>query len=169
MPCFALCSGALALVPLAACGDGKEGASFSINSSDADGNAGASIDGKGEATIDTPFFKGKVTIPKLKLNAENFDMNGVHLYPGSTISGMNVDVKDRPGKEHDGSVRVTFASPAAPTAVRDWFKAKLNAAGFKLGEKGGNGLTGTTDENKPFTLELSSDGADKSNGVITIE
>ncbi len=159
---------ALALIPLAACGDGKEGSSFSINSSDADGNAGASIDAKGEATIDTPFFKGKVTIPKLKLNAENFEMNGVHLYPGSTISGMNVDVKDRSGNENDGLVRVTFASPAAPATVRDWFKGKLNAAGFKLNDKG-NGLTGKTDEDKPFTLELTPDGTDKSNGVITIQ
>lgn len=159
---------AVALIPLAACGDGKDGASFSINASDADGNGTASIDGKGEATIDTPFFKGKVTLPKLKLDADNFDMNGVHLYPGSTISGMNVDMKDRPGNKHDGQVRVTFASPAAPSTVRDWFKEKLNAAGFKLGDKG-NGLTGKTDEDKPFTLELTPDGADKSNGVITIE
>lgn len=163
----ALC--ALALVSLAACGDGKEGSSFSINSSDSGGNAsGASIDGKGEATIDTPFFKGKVTLPKLKLDAKDFDMNGVHLYPGSTISGMNVDVKDRPGNDNDGRVRVTFASPAAPATVRDWFKGKLNAAGFKLSDKG-NGLTGKTDEDKPFTLELTPDGTDKANGVITIE
>jgi len=159
---------AVALLPLAACGGDKDGASFSINTSDADGNSVASIDGKGEATIDTPFFKGKVTLPKMKFDATNFDMNGVHLYPGSTIGGMNVDVKDRPGNANDGRVRVTFASPAAPAMVRDWFKDKLNAAGYTLSANG-NGLTGKTDENKPFTLELTPDGADKSNGVITIE
>ena len=98
----ALC--ALALVSLAACGDGKEGSSFSINSSSSDGNAaGASIDGNGEAVIDTPFFKGK-----------------------------------------------------------------LSAAGFTLSDKG-NGLTGKTDESKPFTLDLTPDGPGKSNGVITVE
>ena len=159
---------AVVLVPLAACDSGKDGSSFSINTSDSDGNATASVDGKGQATIDTPFFKGKVTLPKLKLDATNFEMNGVHLYPGSTIGGMNVDVKDRPGNTDDGRVRVTFASPAAPATVRDWFKDKLNAAGFKL-TASGYGLTGKTDEDKPFTLELAPDGADKSNGVITIE
>lgn len=163
----ALC--ALALVSLAACSDGKEGSSFTLNSSDSSGNAaGASINGKGEATIDTPFFKGKVTLPKLKLDADNFDMNGVHLYPGSTISGMNVDVQSKGGETHDGRVRVAFTSPAAPVTVRDWFKSKLTAAGFTLSDKG-NGLTGKTEENKPFTLELTPAGADKSSGVITVE
>lgn len=160
---------ALALVPLAACGDGKEGSSFSINTADADGNAsGASIDGKGQATIDTPFFKGKVTLPKLKLDASSFDMNGVHLYPGSTISSMNVDVTGKSDEKHDGRVRVAFDSPAAPTEVRDWFEKKLTAAGFKLTAKG-SALTGTTDEDKPFTLDLTPAGADKSRGIITIE
>ena len=163
----ALC--ALALVSLAACGDGKEGSSFSINSSSSDGNAaGASIDGNGEAVIDTPFFKGKVTLPKLKLDADNFEMNGVHLYPGSTISNMNVDVRDKGGEKNEGRVRVAFSSPAAPAAVRAWFKGKLSAAGFTLSDKG-NGLTGKTDQSKPFTLDLTPDGPGKSNGVITIE
>ncbi|WP_404368344.1 hypothetical protein AB5I39_14575 [Sphingomonas sp. MMS24-J45] len=163
----ALC--ALALISLAACDDGKEGSSFTLNSTDSTGNAaGASIDGKGEATIDTPFFKGKVTLPKLKLDADNFDMNGVHLYPGSKISGMNVDVQNKDGDKDDGRVRIAFTSPAAPATVRAWFKDKLTAAGFTLSDKG-NGLTGTTDEDKPFTLELTPDGADKSSGVITVE
>ena len=160
-----LCASALLL--LAACDNGKDGASFSINTSDTDGNASTSVDSEGEATIDTPFFKGKVTIPKLKLDGSDFEMNGVHLYPGSTISAMNVDAHDRPGEKNDGSVRVTFASPAAPATVRDWFKEKLNAAHFKLTAKA-NGLTGTTDEDKPFTLDLTPDGAGKSKGVITI-
>ena len=156
------------MLSLAACGSHKDGASFTLNSSDADGNVVANVDGNGQATIDTPFFKGKITVPKLKLDASDFDMNGVHLYPGSTISGMNIDAHDGPGKDDSGRVRVTFASPAAPATVRDWFKDKLNAAGFKLTAKG-EGLTGTTDEDKPFTLDLTADGTEKSRGVITIE
>ena len=159
---------ALALLPLAACDDHKGGASFTLNSSDTDGNVVANVDGNGEATIDTPFFKGKITVPKLKLDASDFDMNGVHLYPGSTIGSMNIEAHDRPGKKDDGRVRIAFASPAAPATVRDWFKDKLHAAGFKLTAKG-DGLTGTTDEDKPFTLDLTADGSDKSKGVITIE
>lgn len=158
---------ALLLFPLAACGPGKDGATISINTSDADGNVLTDLDSNGEATIDTPFFKGKVTIPKLKIDASDFDMNGVHLYPGSTISAMNVDAHDRPGKKDDGTVRVSFASPATPATVRDWFKTKLTAAGFKLDAKG-NGLSGKTDEGRPFTLDLAPDGTDKAKGVISI-
>uniref|UniRef100_UPI0035CB97E0 hypothetical protein n=1 Tax=uncultured Sphingomonas sp. TaxID=158754 RepID=UPI0035CB97E0 len=156
---------ALALLPLAACDDGKGGTSISINSSD--DNGAASIDGNGEATIDTPFFKGKVQIPKLKLDASNFDMNGVHLYPGSTIGAMNIDAQDRPVEDNDGQVRVTFASPAAASTVRDWFKAKLTAAKFKVEAKG-NGLVGKTDEGHPFSLDLTPAGPDKADGVIHI-
>lgn len=158
---------ALVLLPLAACGSGKDGATISINASDADSNVLTNIDSNGQATIDTPFFKGKVTIPRLKIDASHFDMNGVHLYPGSTISGMNVDAHDRPGKDDDGTVRVSFASPATPGTVRDWFKDKLTAAGFTLDAKG-DGLTGKTDEGQPFTLDLAPDGVDKAKGVISI-
>ncbi|MQH43825.1 hypothetical protein EI040_25420, partial [Escherichia coli] len=76
---------AVALLPLAACGADKDGTSISINTSNGDGSVLAGFDGNGEASIDTPFFKGKVTLPNVKLDANNFDMNGVHLYPGSTI------------------------------------------------------------------------------------
>jgi hypothetical protein len=157
---------AIALLPLAAC-DGGKGTSISINASDGDGNVVTSVDAGGNATIDLPFFKGKVSIPKLKLDASNFDMNGVHLYPGSTISGVNVDAQDGPAKDDNGTVRLSFNSPAAPATVRDWFKDKLNATGFKL-QANGNGLTGTTDDDKPFTLDLTPDGTDRAKGVIKI-
>lgn len=156
----------IALLSLAACGDGT-GTSISINSTDADGNVVAALDGNGQVAIDTPVFSGKITLPKLKLDAENFDMNGVHLYPGSTIGGIDVAAHDARGKDDDGHVRVTFASPAAPATVRDWFKQKLGAASFKLSEKG-NGLVGTTDDGKPFELDLTPDGDAKSTGTISL-
>lgn len=157
--------------PLAACDDSKTGTSISINSTDSDGNVLATMDGNsGAVAINVPGFSGKLNLPKIHLDAEDFEMNGVHLYPGSTISGMNVEAHDdgRAGRNDDnGSVRVSFASPATPTTVRDWFQQKLNGAGFTV-KPDGNGLTGTTDEKKPFKLELTADGADKSKGVITV-
>lgn len=162
---------ALVLLPLAAC-DGGKGTSISINTSDGDGNGSLDVDSGGHATIDTPFFKGKVSIPKLKLDASNFDMNGVHLYPGSTIEGMNVDAQGgsddaKSEKDDNGTVRVSFTSPATPATVRDWFRDKLTAAAFKVAPSG-TGLTGTTKDGKPFTLDLTPAGADKAKGVIKI-
>lgn len=158
---------AFALLSLAACDSGKGGTTISINTSDADGNVIAGLDGNGTAAIDTPFFKGKITLPKVKLDATNFDMNGVHLYPGSTIDTMNITAQDKPGTKDDGRVRVAFTSPAGPAVVRDWFKDKLTGAGFTLKPEG-NGLTGKTDEGQPFSLSLTPGTGDTAKGVIVI-
>lgn len=157
------------VLPLAACGNGdRDGTSISLNASTADGNLVAGIDKGGEVKINSPVFSGTLKLPKLKVNADNFDMNGVHLYPGSTISGMSIDARDgQEFEDDDGSVRVTFNSPAAPLMVRDWFREKLGAAGFTLKDDGA-GLRGTTDEKKPFRLELGADGPGRSNGQIKI-
>jgi hypothetical protein len=158
----------LLAAPLAACDGAKEGTTVSLNATDPDGNVVAAVDGKtGQVSINAPGFTGKMNLPKIQIDADNFDMNGVHLYPGSKISTMNIDAHDRPGKDDDGSVRVSFDSPAAPTKVRDWFQQKLTDAGFTL-QASGNGLTGKTNEGKPFSLDLTPAGADHSNGTISI-
>ena len=156
---------------LSACDGSKDGTSISFNSTDSDGNVVASMDGNsGAVAINAPGFSGKIHLPKLHLDSKDFDMNGVHLYPGSTISAMNIDAHDG-GKASDdddsGTIRVSFASPASPATVRDWYQQKLSAAGFTLSASG-NGLVGTTNEKKPFRLDLSPDGADKSKGTITV-
>lgn len=169
-----LAAASVLALSLTACDGSKTGTSISINSTDADGNVVASVDNSGAVSINTPGFSGKINLPKIQLDADDFEMNGVHLYPGSTISAMNIQAHDG-GKAGDkdgdgddgGTVRVTFASPAAPATVRDWFQQKLNAAGFTVGPSA-NGLTGTTDEKKPFKLDLTADGTDKSKGIITL-
>lgn len=155
---------------LTACDDSKSGTSISINSSDSDGNVVANLDGNsGAVAINVPGFSGKLNLPKIHLDSKDFEMNGVHLYPGSTISTVNVDAHNnsKGGDDDNGTVRVTFASPAAPATVRDWFQQKLGAAGFTLSPSG-SGLVGTTDEKKPFKLELVPEGTDKSSGTITV-
>ena len=158
----------IAAAALAACGDSGTGTSIAINTGD--GNMVAGVDGNGQLAINLPGgFAGNVKLPKMTLNADNFDMNGVHLFPGSTISGLNVDANGaRNGGQDGGLVRVTFASPASPGTVRDWFFEKLSKqAEFKI-TASGDDLIGTTDENEPFRLDLAPDGADRSKGTIVI-
>jgi hypothetical protein len=163
----ALMIAALFALPLAGCDGGKGGTTISLNASDADGNVVAGIDGNtGDVAINAPGFSGKMSLPRIHLDASNFEMNGVHLYPGSTISGMNIDAHDHgQGSDDDGTVKVTFESPAKPDTVRAWFEEKLNGAGFHV-KADGTGLSGTTDEKKPFSLDLSPVGADHAKGVI---
>ncbi len=157
---------------LAGCGSDKEGTTISFNMSDGDGNESsvANVDGEtGEVSINAPGFKGKVSLPKLSLGGADFSLNGVELYPGSTIKTMNISANkgdSETGNDDKDSVRVVFDSPATPDKVIDYFADKLGKADFKLTRKG-KGLTGTDDEQKPFSLEVTPAADGHSTGVIT--
>ena len=155
-------------IPLVACDSGGEGTSITINAGD-DGNMVAGVDKNGQMSVNVPGFSGKINLPKMKLNAGDFDLNGVKLYPGSTISTMNIDAKDGGnGTKDSGTVRIGFDSPATPKAVQDWFLQRLNKdAGFKV-KVDGAGLIGTTEDDKPFRLELAPVGADHAKGTIVL-
>lgn len=161
---------ALLALPLAACDGGKGGTTIQFNSSDADGNTTGVIDGNsGQVSINAPGFSGSLKLPKIHIDSSDFNMNGVKLYPDSTVSGMNVNAHDS-GKDDgddDGTVTVNFSSPAKPGVVQGWFLDKLNHAGFSV-KTDGTGLSGFTDDKKPFRLDLSPDGSDKAKGVITM-
>lgn len=166
---LALVTIALAAAPLAGCGSDRDGTSITINAGGDDGNMVAGVDGNtGQVSLNVPGFKGSLTLPKIQLDAKDFDMNGVHLYPGSTIASMNIDGHDKGETDDDGgTVHVVFDSPADPATVRDWFKGRLDHAGFKVADDG-MGLSGTTNEDKPFKLDLKPSDAGHSRGTITV-
>lgn len=160
-----LAAAAVALLPLAACNRPDRGTSITINSTD--GNSVASVDGgTGQFKLAVPGFEGKIALPKMKLDAGDFDLNGVHLYPGSTID--NVDIAaGKQGAGKQGNVRIAFTSPASPDTVRDWFGERLGKAGFTL-HRDGRGLAGSTDEAKPFRLDLADHAGGKATGTIVL-
>lgn len=150
----------LAALALAGCDRPSQGTSVTVNS--ADGDTLASIDGKsGEVKLALPGFQGAFKLPKVSLEADNFELNGVHLYPGSKI--RNVDV----GNGRDKAFVMTFDSPADPATVRDWFRQKMGDADFTLTDHGGT-LVGKTAEEKPFRLDLRPMGGHQSTGTITL-
>ncbi len=74
---------------------GKDGGNIKI------GGDGAAID------IDIPDF--------VDLNIEDdFDIDGVKLYPGSKVTKVDVDANDKSGADK-ATVKLGFTSPAAPT------------------------------------------------------
>ena len=147
---------------LAACGD-KSGTSISVNASDDNGAVTISDNGAtGEVALNVPGFSGKLKLPKLHLDGNDVEFNGVHLYPGSKVTGMNVDASG-----DNGIVHIAFDSPANPTTVRSWFESKLTSVGFTLHPES-DGLAGTTDEKKPFSLKLQPGGEGHAKGMITV-
>ncbi|SOB86466.1 hypothetical protein SAMN06297144_1571 [Sphingomonas guangdongensis] len=155
---------AFALIPvllLAACGDGaKEGTAISITG--ADNSFSAEMGSRdGTIAIKAPGFSGAIDLPKIQLDAGNFDIDGVRLPEGSKIRNLNV--VDRGEKE---AVEVRFSSPVAPGAVLEHFRGRLAGKGYTLTTNGA-ALTGTTDEGKSFRLS-SRGGAGGSESVLSI-
>ncbi len=173
---------AVALIPVAAftltaCGasadDGKEGTSMSINVENDEGQPiRASADGKtGVVAINAPGFKAEMAMPKVALGADDFEMNGVKLYPGSKVIALKVDSVMRVAGTKDsggGTFRVIFTSPATPEVVKAWFLDRLTKdAKYKL-TADANGMTGTTEDGDPFELILRPVGDGQSNGTIVM-
>jgi hypothetical protein len=160
---------ALALtLALGACGDKDDGNPGTEVTLDAKGESGenvtASMDKSGNAKINVPGFKAEIALPKIKLGADDFSMDGVKLYPGSTIESFNVTGD---GKKDSGTVKVDFDAPAEPKIVLDWFAKKLaDDAGYKL-TANGTSLTGTDKEGGPITLTLAPGAPGHSKGTIT--
>lgn len=144
---------------LAACGGPNDGgATMSIDT----GNGTAQIDGStGQVTLDTPLIKGSVKLPRLDIAAENFEIGGVRLFPGTKIGAVNINGRG----EGDGIVRVAFDSPAAIGTVRDWLVQQFQQAGTKV-EVRGDSLTGAA-EGKKFRIDLKPAG-DRATGEVTI-
>jgi hypothetical protein len=161
---------ALLLAPallLAACDGGGSGTSISFTGNSDDGKPGeATMNGStGEVKIDVPGFQGSFKLPRIEMTADNFDLNGVHLPPGSKIRGFNVDAGE--GAKDDGKVTVAFDAPTDAAGVRRWFADRLPKAGYQV-HADGAGLLGTTDDKKPFVLKLNEAGAGHAQGTITI-
>lgn len=148
---------------LAACGGGEEGTSISIQGDN--GSVTAQADKDGKVSVKAPGFEGSIKLPKFSIGAENFEIDGVKLYPGATISSLNID--DRQDGTDKGGVKVAFDAPAEATRVRDWFREQMEGAGFTVtGNR--DELTGKTKSGSPYTLKIDGAGDTKSRGTLTV-
>lgn len=160
----------LALIPialLAACSSNENDPKGTEMTLDATSSTGkkvqANADGNGKLALDLPGFKAEIAMPKIKLDSANFDMNGAKLYPGSTISALNIT--GDAGKDN-GGVQIKFEAPAPVDTVKQWFAKELaETAGFTV-DVDGTGLKGSTDEGKPFTLTLGEAGGATSGTLV---
>lgn len=148
---------------LAACGGDGEGTSISIQGDN--GSVTAQADKDGKVSVKAPGFEGSIKLPKFNIGAENFEIDGVKLYPGATVSSLNID--DRQDGTKSGGVNVTFDAPADAARVRDWFREQMEGAGFTVtGNR--DELTGKTKSGSPYTLKIDGIGDAKSRGTLTV-
>lgn len=147
---------------LAACGGG-DGNGTAVSIKGEDGNTIASVGKDGRVAIKAPGFEGSVKLPKFDIGSENFDVDGLKLYPGSTIANLNVDA----GGDKGGGVKVEFDAPAGAQQVQAWFQEQMQSAGFTVSAKDGT-LSGTTRDGSPFSLKIAGQGSEKSRGSLSV-
>lgn len=150
---------------LGACSEGDERGREAQNDNGAE--VAMSVDGDknggngANVSIDLPSIKGKFSLPKLKIDTGDLDIDGVKLFPGSRVTG--VDIAGEEGMS-EGSVGVRFDSDAAPAKVRAYYLAALKAKGIEVSAQGDR-IIGHDHEGKPFSISLTEQG-EGTRGVI---
>lgn len=84
-------------------------------------------DGADGVSLSIPGFEGKMKIPGMELSGDDIDIDGLRLYPGSKLNGLNITDQKGPG---NGLVDMRFTSPATPDKVAAHFAAGARAENF---------------------------------------
>lgn len=157
---------------LAACSgandENKTGTDIAIDLKTDEGTPlSARADGKtGDFAIDIPGFKANIAMPKIALDADNFDISGVTLYPGSKIVSMNINQTDAQAGET--RVEVKFDAPASPDVVKGWFMEKFAGTNGVSVSGSATGLSGETEDGDPFAIALAPGTTGNSLGTVSI-
>lgn len=94
----------------------------------------------------------------------DFDIDGVKLYPGSSVTSVNVDAIDKGGADK-ATVKLGFTSPAAPAKAADWMASEFTKKGMKV-TRAGDTLAGTDKDGDAFTIKFSPDDANAKGEVL---
>src|SRR5207248_3909309 len=134
----------------------------SNNPSNADENVTISADEGGNVAFNLPFVKGQVKVPSGFMHNGDFDIDGVKLLPGSSVTGFSVFARDK------GSiVNLSFAAPASPDAVRSYFVDQFKQKGVEVA-LADDALSGKTKDGSPFTIQVGP-AAGGSKGTVVIQ
>lgn len=146
-----------------------EGTSISVNAKSESGDdVKITADGEtGKVSVNLPGFDANITLPKVVLKDSNFDIDGVKLYPGATVSSVNVKADKRDG-DNNARVQIVFSAPAEPKPVRDWF-VKAFADKSVAAKVSGESLVGTTRDGTPFTMDFAAGKGGSTTGTIVLD
>jgi hypothetical protein len=126
-----------------------------------DGNVTIQANTDGEVNFNVRFVQGKIKLPEGSMQHSNFDIDGVKLMPGSTVTGVSVFAGDK-----GATVHMAFKAPAAPDAVRSYFIDQFKQKGVEAAVAG-DSVTGKSKDGTPFTIKVGP-GANGSEGTIDI-
>src|SRR5437762_7904634 len=110
----------------------------SSNPANSDENVTITADESGNVAFNLPFVKGQVKVPSGFMHKGDFDIDGVKLMPGSSVTGFSVFARDK------GSiVNMSFIAPGSPDDVRSYFVDQFKQKGVEVA-LAGDAVSGKT-------------------------
>lgn len=132
------------------------------NPANSDERVTINADESGQVEFNLPFASGSVKLPQGSLSEADFDIDGVKMVPGATVTGFNVDAGDK-----GGTVNFAFKAPGSPDEVRSYFVDQFKQKGVEA-TTAGTSVSGKTKDGDPFTIRVEPT-AQGSQGTITIQ
>lgn len=127
-----------------------------------DDNVSIQADESGHIAFNLPIAEGKLKVPMSMMHNGNFDIDGVKLMPGSSVTGFSLMAHD-----HGGTVNMTFRAPASPDQVRSYYVDQFKKQGVEA-TLAGDAVTGKSKDGSPFTIQVAS-APSGSQGRIVVE
>ncbi|MFL6735935.1 MAG: hypothetical protein ACJ8F4_02610 [Sphingomonas sp.] len=128
----------------------------------ADENVSIHADESGHIAFNLPIAEGQVKVPAGMMHNGNFDIDGVKLMPGSSVTGFNLDAHDK-----GATVDMSFNAPGAPDEVRSYFLDQFKKKGVEAA-LAGESIAGKSKDGSPFIIHVSP-AAEGSKGVISVQ
>lgn len=101
------------------------------NTTDLSGSQISVDNGNGVVGIKIPGFSGDVKMPGIKLDKANMNLDGVPLFPGATVTTMNVHANGG-DDANTADVMMGFKAPAPVAKVHDYYAQGLVGRGYKI-------------------------------------
>lgn len=134
----------------------------SKNPANGDDNVTINADDSGHISFNLPIGQGQLKVPTGFMHKGDFDIDGVKLPPGSSITGFSVFARDQ------GSiVDMSFNAPTSPDEVRSYFVEQFKKQGMEAALSG-DSVTGKTKDGSPFTINVGS-ASNGSQGKIEVQ
>jgi hypothetical protein len=134
----------------------------SKNPANGDETVSVHADESGNISFNLPIGQGQLKVPTSMMHNGNFDIDGVKLPPGSSVTGFSLDAHDK-----GATVNMSFTNPTSPGDVRSYFLEQFKKQGVEA-KLAGDSVTGKSKDGSPFTIEVGP-SANGSQGKIEVQ
>jgi hypothetical protein len=134
----------------------------SKNPASGDDNVSIQADESGQIEFNLPVAEGKLKIPATMMHNGDFDIDGVKLMPGSSVTGFSVFAGDK-----GANVTMAFKASAPADEVRSYYVDQFRKQGVEAA-LAGDAVTGKTSDGSPFAIHVA-EAPNGSTGKIDIQ